>query len=801
MLISLNWVKKYLDLSVNAKELADKTTMTSQEVEKIVYPSEGLKNIVIGKTVKVSPMPESDHLNICQVEVGNGEENQIICGAPNIKSNQYVIVALPGARIKDNIKIKRGKMRGYESNGMICALEEIGFPSNVVPKEYSDGIYYFPSDVKPKVGESVFSYLGMDDQIIDLDLTPNRGDLQSIMGACYEFGAFYHLKPSLPEYSLNLNKDNFSKEMSISVTDQDAVPIYKLRRVNGVKVAPSPQWLRNYLWNAGIRPINNIVDVTNYILYLYGQPMHAFDYDTIDSNQVLVRMAKKGETIKTLDGIERKLDNRDIVITDGNHPTAIAGIMGDFNHEITDKTTNILLESAVFDVRHIRETSKRLGIRSESSIRFERGINTDTVEIALNHAASLIQELAGGTISEEILVGSNKKTPDFKVKTSAQKISQRIGMEISKTQLTSILEDLEIPYKEENNTFDITFPHRRPDLTIEEDLIEEVARMIGYDQIPLTLPTAKIMPALLTPIQSIVSKARNIMVGCGLEEIINYTLVGKSEVDNLNKKLDDTIILPNPMTKEHEVLRRSLLRGMLNVLRYNQARSSKFQHLFEIGHTFTGNISKGEQIEHTKLAAVLSGRYADTWQAKGKDVSFYDLSGILEVFMKQIGISKDYIIVPGSKSELFHPGQVGQIFIENKKIGIIGKINPQIEQELGLNPTFIFEVDLDILLKYPKSKMSKIEIPKLNPAYRDLSFFVEKKYLNQDLISAIRDLNILDLNSIKLFDVYSPNKEVNSFAYSLSFLNSENSLTDLKINSYMDEIVKMLKEKFNAEIR
>ncbi|BDR58475.1 phenylalanine--tRNA ligase subunit beta [Xylocopilactobacillus apicola] len=801
MLISLNWVKKYLDLSVNAKELAAKTTMTSQEVDEIIIPSLGLKNIVVGLVHEVTQMPESDHLKLCQVEVEPGENKQIVCGAPNIQSGQYVIVALPGARIKDNVKIKRGKMRGYESNGMICSLEEIGFANSVVPKEYLDGIYYFPAELKPEIGANALPYLGMDDQIIDLDLTPNRGDLQSIMGACYEFGAFYQKKPSLPQFSLNVKKDSFSQDTKVSVSDSKLIPIYKLRRIQGVKIAPSPQWLRNCLWNVGVRPINNVVDVTNYILYLYGQPMHAFDYDTIKSGEVLVRNAKDGEIIKTLDGVERELQRRDLVVTDGTKPTAIAGVMGDFDHEITAKTTSVLLESAIFDARRIRETAKRLGLRSESSIRFERGINPDTVQTALDHAACLIQELAGGEISEEVIIGSNEEFPTYSLETSAKRISEKIGMEVSNDQVIEILSNLSIPYEQSEDQIKVTFPHRRPDLMGEEDLIEEVARMIGYDKLPMTLPTAQVIPALFTPLQTMVKRAREIMIGCGFEEILNYTLVSKREVDNLDQVIDDTIVLPNPMTEDHEVLRRSMVFGLLNVLHYNQARRSKFQHLFEIGHTFTGNLKNDGQIEHTKLAVALSGQFPDTWQHKGKNVDFYDLSGVLATFMKRIGISKEYSLVPGSKSQIFHPGQAATIMIDQEEIGIIGKINPKIARQMDLAPTIIFEIDLNQLLHYPRAKISKVEVSKLNPVDRDLSLFVDKKYCNQDLVAAINDLKIPNLVNVKLFDVYAPNDEVNSFAYSLTFLNQEKTLTDQEINQALNEVTKMLEDRFAAKIR
>lgn len=801
MLLSLNWIKEYLDLPVNIQELAKKTTMTSQEVEQIIDPSQGLKKIVVGKTHEVKPLPGSDHLKICQVAVGEANLIQIICGAPNIAADQYVIVALPGARIKDNLKIKRSKMRGYESNGMICSLEEIGFNNSVVPKEYVNGIYVFPDDVNPTLGEPVFSDLGMSDQILDLDLTPNRGDLQSIRGACYEFGAFYHLKPHFPSFSLKTTPDNFTNEFAVKVTDPQAVPAYRLRRISNVKITASPQWLRNRLWHVGIRPINNVVDVTNYVMYLYGQPLHAFDAATLPAKQILIRTAQNNETIETLDGEKRELKDQDLVVTDGKVPIAIAGIMGDLPHEITNKTTDILIESAIFDSRHVRETAKRLGLRSESSIRFERGVNSDTVEEALDYAAYLIQQLAGGAISEATLIGSNEVFSTYQIKTDASRISQRIGFDIPLSQITQILDDLAINYQISGFELTVTFPHRRPDLMIEEDLIEEVARLVGYDRIPMTLPQAQIKPALLTPLQTLVSRSREIMIGCGFSEIINYTLVPRNEIANLANKKADTIILPNPMTKDHEVVRRSLLRGMIDVLHYNQVRSSKFQHIFEIGHTYTGNLQKEVPVDHTKLAVALSGQYPDTWQEKGKKVDFYDLSGILSSLMKQIGISQSFSIEAQETEPIFHPGQSGVIKVADQQVGVIGKVNPQLEHELDLLPTFLFEIELNQLLAYPSAKISKISIPKLNPVKRDLSFFVAKKYHHQDLISAMQNLSLPHLDQIQLFDVYSPNDRINSYAYTLTFSNYEKTLTDEEINAEVVQITAMLQDKFAAKIR
>ncbi|HLQ87750.1 MAG TPA: phenylalanine--tRNA ligase subunit beta, partial [Enterococcus sp.] len=414
MLVSYKWLNEYLDLSkITAKELADQMSLTGIEVEAVTRPMDGMKKIVVGEVKECVPHPDSDHLSICQVDIGKEELSQIVCGAPNVKAGIKVIVALPGSRIAGNVKIKKGKMRGQVSNGMICSLQEIGYADNVIPKEYSEGIQYLPEDAV--CGDQVFKYLDMDDDLIELSITPNRADALSMRGVAYEVGAIYRQTPQFKDLPLVESNQLASDKIKVSVEDTNDAPSYQIRIIENVKIAPSPQWLQNRLMNAGIRPINNVVDVTNYVLMLFGQPLHAFDYDRLNSQEIVVRRAKAGETLVTLDDETRELTPEQIVITNGKEPIALAGVMGGRDSEIIESTTTVALEAALFEPIAIRKASKAFNLRSESSARFEKGINRATVSQACNFAAAMIQQLAGGEVLAGAVVGSSVDAKDVTV--------------------------------------------------------------------------------------------------------------------------------------------------------------------------------------------------------------------------------------------------------------------------------------------------------------------------------------------------------------------------------------------------
>ena len=524
MKVSYQWLKEYLDIDVEPHELAEKIARTSVDINDVYSLSDGLKKIVVGNVITCEPHPDSDHLHVCQVDVGEDEPIQIVCGAPNVAAGEKVIVALHGARIGDNVKIKRGKIRGVQSNGMLCALQELGFSDKIAPKDYDDGIYLLPDDAKP--GESVFPYLGMDDVIIDTDVTPNRGDMLSIYGNVNDIAAFYGLKSHFKKVAVKEEASQATSDrLSAQVTDTKLAPAYKLRVVDGVTVADSPLWLQIKLWNSGVRPVNNVVDVTNYVLLKYGQPLHSYDYDQLPGHDFGVRHAQADEKFTTLDGDEQTLKESDIVVTVAGQPVALAGTMGGQGTAVSASTKTVALEAAIFDPIMVRKQARRLDLHSESSMRFERGINPATVETALDEAAELISELAGGQVTTGIVTASEKPAEDKQITLSLAKINHVLGTELSQDEVSDIFNRLAFPVDVvDDDQLTVTVPSRRWDIFVAADLYEEIARIYGYDNLPATLPVMTRNHGGLTPRQKFLRASRHEMEGMGLTQAISYSL-------------------------------------------------------------------------------------------------------------------------------------------------------------------------------------------------------------------------------------------------------------------------------------
>ena len=610
MLVSYKWLNEYLDLSkITAKELADQMSLTGIEVEAVTRPMDGMKKIVVGEVKECVPHPDSDHLSICQVDIGEEELSQIVCGAPNVKAGIKVIVALPGSRIAGNVKIKKGKMRGQVSNGMICSLQEIGYADNVIPKEYSEGIQYLPEDAV--CGDQVFKYLDMDDDLIELSITPNRADALSMRGVAYEVGAIYRQTPQFKDLPLVESNQLASDKIKVSVEDTNDAPSYQIRIIENVKIAPSPQWLQNRLMNAGIRPINNVVDVTNYVLMLFGQPLHAFDYDRLNSQEIVVRRAKAGETLVTLDDETRELTPEQIVITNGKEPIALAGVMGGRDSEIIESTTTVALEAALFEPIAIRKASKAFNLRSESSARFEKGINRATVSQACDFAAAMIQQLAGGEVLAGAVVGSSVDAKDVTVAVKLERINQYLGTDLTVDQVDEIFTALGFIFERKETSYQVNVPPRRWDISIEADLIEEVARIYGYNQLPSTLPSGETVAGSLTPEQKALRKIRTLLEGDGLNEAISYALTTEEKSKQFTFKDSVVTRLDWPMTEDRSVLRMNLISGLLDDVQYNVARRNTQIALYEVGRVFyqNENPKKNLPLEENHIAFALSGQW------------------------------------------------------------------------------------------------------------------------------------------------------------------------------------------------
>lgn len=805
MLVSYKWLNEYLDLSaITPKELADKMSVTGIEVEGIDVPEEGLKKIVVGEVTACEPHPDSDHLSICQVDIGD-EITQIVCGAPNVKSGIKVIVALPGSRITGNVKIKKGKMRGQVSNGMICSLQELGYGDSVIPKEYAEGIYYLPVDAE--VGKPVFPYLAMDDHLIELSITPNRADALSMRGVAYEVGAIYRQTPNFPPFELHEVETAAASKINVTVEDQADTPAYQIRIIEDVTIAPSPQWLQNRLMNEGIRPINNVVDVTNYILLLFGQPLHAFDYQKLNTQEILVRRGKDAETLVTLDGESRTVSGDDIVITNGQVPVALAGVMGGLDSEITATTTTVALEAALFDPLAIRLTSKKFNLRSESSARFEKGINQATVAAACDAAAVMIAELSGGQVLKGAVEGATVDVAPVSVAITLDRINRYLGTKIDQAEVEEIFAALGFTATLDNETYHVSVPPRRWDISIEADIIEEVARIYGYDRLPSTLPSGETVAGRLTHEQMLTRKVRTILEGNGVSEAISYALTTEDKAQQFTFTSSQVTRLDWPMTEDRAVLRLNLIAGLLDDLAYNLARKNSNVALYEIGRVFKqAGDSKKElptEVNHVSIA-VTGNVHNKDWQSQAQKVDFYHVKGILENLFDQLGLTKRITYIQTNQLQEMHPGRTAMIQLDQQVIGFVGQVHPTAAKAYDVTETYVAELDLDQLLQDTSAQTVYQTVSKYPAVNRDIALLLSETTTNQTVNTVIVESAGRFLKDVRLFDVYQ-GKNIESgkksLAYSLTFANPEATLTDEEINQAMAKITKNLEEKLQAEVR
>lgn len=801
MLVSYKWLKKLVDIDVPSEELAEKMSTTGIEVEGVESPAAGLSKIVVGEILTCEDVPET-HLHVCQVNVGEEEARQIVCGAPNVRAGIKVMVALPGARIADNYKIKKGKIRGLESLGMICSLGELGISDSLVPKEFADGIQILPDDAVP--GDEVFSYLDLDDEIIELSITPNRADALSMRGVAYEVAAIYDKAVSFKEFALTETDQAAADALSVSI-DTDKAPYYAARILDNVTIAPSPQWLQNLLMNEGIRPINNVVDVTNYILLYFGQPMHAFDLDTFEGNDIRVREARAGEKLVTLDGEERELAEADLVITVADKPVALAGVMGGEATEISEKSTRVVLEAAVFDGTSIRKTSGRLNLRSESSSRFEKGINVATVNEALDAAASLIAELAGATVRKGIVSAGQLDTSDVEVSSTLADVNRVLGTELSYADVEDVFHRLGFGLSGNAESFTVSVPRRRWDISIEADLFEEIARIYGYDRLPASLPVSDGTAGALTATQKLRRQVRTIAEGAGLTEIITYALTTPEKAVEFTTAPSNLTELMWPMTVDRSVLRQTMISGILDTVAYNVARKNKDLALYEIGKVFEqkGNPKEDLPNEINSFAFALTGLVAEKdFQTPAVPVDFFYAKGILEALFARLGLEVTYTATQEIKS--LHPGRTALLSLGDQVIGVLGQVHPVTAKAYDIPETYVAEVNLSAIEAALQPAAAFVEITKFPAVSRDIALLLKAEVTHQEVVDAIQAAGVKRLTDIKLFDVYSGEKlggGMKSMAYSLTFQNPEDSLTDEEVARYMEKIQASLEEKVNAEVR
>lgn len=806
MKVSTKWLNEYVQVDdLNAKDLAEKIERTSVEVDSTYRLEEGLKKIVVGHTVKVVDHPDSDHLHICQVDVGAEDLIQIVCGAPNIAANMNVIVALSGARIAGNYKIKRSKMRGEVSEGMICSLQEIGFEEKVVPKAYADGIYVLPQDAVP--GEDVYKYLGMDEDIIEVDVTPNRGDMLSMRGVARDVAAMYNREVKFPETKMEESNSLKIEDYVQANVDEEIAPIYQLRVIDKVKVKPSPMWLQKRLWNAGIRPTNNVVDITNYILLDFGQPLHSFDYKKLNSKNIVVRLANAGEKITTLDGVQRELQSEDIVITDGNTPVALAGIMGGQTTEVDDQTQTVLLESAVFEPIHIRKTSRRENLHSDASMRFERGINRQTITEALNKAAAMIAELGEGNVVSGIATGSKYDVQNTKIQTSVNHINKVLGTDLSDVEIIEIFHRLGFDVQNNNGELMVEVPPFRWDISIEADLVEEVARIYGFDNIPTSLPYGATTPGHYTKAQKIERQTREILEASGLSQAVSYGLTTEQKAKRF--LLADAVPtkLAFPMSSDRTTARMNIISGLLDDIAYNKARKVNDVALYEVGKVFLGDGKEIRPHEVTHVAGAMMGLTNESaWNTAKQPVDFYTIKGIVENLLNKLGVTTDVLYVASQTHDDMHPGRTADIYVgdQDQYIGFVGEVHPMLSKELGIDRTYVFELDLQKITDLPKEQAVYTPVSKFPEIKRDIALLVDKKVENAEIVKTINVNGGANLKDVKLFDLYQGDKidlGFKSLAYTLTYSNSQRTLTDEEVNQSFDKIVSKLNEQFDAKVR
>ena len=818
MKLSKNFVKDYVDIDVDIKELAEDMTRVGNE-----YDSAGklldATNLVIGEVKECEMHPDSDHLHVCKVDIGR-EVLNIVCGAPNVRKGLKVIVALDGAVLpgvtvkagggieKDDKPriIKRSMVRGQESNGMLCSMLELGLEHKYADEVDKTGIHELPSDAP--VGEDPIAYMGMDDEVVDFDLTANRGDLLSILGMAYELGAIYDKDVKDIDLSHKENSENINDSFKVEV-NTDNCSIFLARKVKNIKIGESPAYIKNRLIASGIRPINNVVDISNYVMLETGQPLHFYDADTL-KGKIEVRMAKEDEKLFTLDGKERTLSNEDIVISDGERAIGLAGVMGGLDTEITDSTKNVLIESAIFDGVKIRKTSKEI-LRSEASSRFEKGLDPNRTYMALERAAKLLEEYASGEVVGGIAKYDKENLKNREIEISFKNINDVLGMNIAKKDVLDVFRRLKFEvyidgkkseFKEQEKDLEtiekitVSVPRRRGDISIKEDLIEEVGRIYGVDNIVGRLPE---MPMKAGSYDKVTRGIRNKMVDLGLNETLSYILVNDKEAKYFTKDDTELVSLLDPMTEERNTLRHSILPSLLKIYEYNKARSNKDVSIFEIGKAF---YKKGEEYGETnKIAALMTGDYYLGIGSK-KQVDFYVIKGIVEELLDYLGYGNRYsfVIKEDKMPEEVHPGQTALISVNNDIVGLVGRVHPALEKEA----VYVLEIDLDKLLDKKVGKMKYKEISKFPSVKKDLAVVVDKNVTAEEIAVLIKKAGGSSLSKIEAFDVYTGkgiDENKKSIAYSLTFEKMDRTLTDEEISQSMEKIVEMLNKKIGAELR
>ena len=789
-MISLNWVKDYIDIeSEDLNELAVKITKAGVNVEKVI--SKRINNLVIGKVISCEMHPDSDHLHICMVDTGS-ETLQIVCGAPNVREGLKVIVALPGAILPGNFEIKKGTIRGVESNGMLCALFELGVEEKT-DENYAKGIHEVEDNVE--VGTDANIYLGTDDTNYELDVHKHRNnDCYYHIGFAYEIASILNKKVTLPNLQYHEVEDDIKDHFTLEVNTSKC-PYYLAKMVKDIKVGPSPEFIRKRLVSAGMRSINNVVDISNYVMLEFGQPMHFFDYDKL-GNKILVRDAKENEEVITLDGKNRVLTSNDIVITDTNKPVCIAGVMGGENTEVDDNTKTILIESAIFDGISIRNTANRLNLKSEASIRYGKGLNYEYTKMAIDRACHLLEKYANAKVLTGIVSHDKLDKTPKQITFESSEVSNLLGLTLTNEDIKTELDRLGFEYEYKDNKFIATIPNRRLDIDpYVNDIAEEIGRLYGYHNLKSTLPKTNTRRGVYVGDVGIRKDVSKRLRTLGLNECKTYTLTTADMAKMFKYDNRESIVLPNPISIDKSVIRTSILPSLLNTYQYNKSRGVKDVLIYEIAKTYDTNYQ-----EVSKVAMLLKGSYlSNSWQGININVDFYLVKGIIENLFNYLGFKNRYSFEVVSVPEL-HPGISAKILVDREEIGIIGKLHPNISND----DIYVCEFSLTSLYNKKIKPIKYKETSKYPSIVKDVSFIVDKDTMAIDIENTIKKSGGRLLESINVFDYYSGDKidlDKKSLAFKLTFTDNSRTLEEKEVMDIFNKIISDVVTKHNAILR
>ena len=802
---SLSWIKAYVpDLDVTAQEYTDAMTLSGTKVEGYEVLDADLDKIVIGQIDKIEKHPDADKLIICQVNVGS-ESVQIVTGAHNVNEGDKVPVVLdggrvagghePGSRVAGGIKIKKGKLRGVESCGMMCSIEELGSNRDMYPEAPEEGIYIFPEDAE--VGASAIEALGLNDVVFEYEITSNRVDCFSVVGIAREAAATFGKEFQPPVVTKTGNAEDVNDYIKVTVKDSDLCPRYCARVVKNIKIGPSPKWMQRRLASVGIRPINNLVDITNYVMEEYGQPMHAYDLDTIADREIIVRKAAKGEKFTTLDGQEREMDESVLMICDGQKSIGIAGIMGGENSMITDDVQTMLFEAACFDGTNIRKSSKKIGLRTDASGKFEKGLDPNNAQAAIDRACQLVEELGAGEVVGGMVDVYGKKKEPVRVPFDQDEINSLLGTNISKEEMIGYFKKIDLEYDEETN--EVIAPTFRHDLFRMADLAEEVARFYGYDNIPTTLPKGEATTGKLSFKLRVEEVARDIAEFCGFSQGMTYSFESPKVFDKLmipaDSPLRQTVEIMNPLGEDYSIMRTTSLNGMLTSLATNYNRRNKNVRLYELGNVYIPKALPLTELPEERMQFTL-GIYGDG--------DFFSMKGVVEEFFEKVGLHKKETYDPNAGKPYLHPGRQANIIYDGKVVGYLGELHPDVADAYGIGTrAYVAVIDMPEIVERASFDRKYTGIARFPAVTRDISMVMPKDILVGQVEEVIEKKGGVYLESYALFDLYEGaqiKEGYKSVAYSIVFRAKDKTLEDSEVSESMDRILKAL-EGMGIELR